>query len=726
MKFYRGRSSEAFRRSHLRTEVRPPKAHLRKMIGHPTLIQMPAIIQKLNKNYLALAVFAALIILFYGNTLQNGFVHDDFPIMANNVYVHSFEYLPKVVTGCTWEYVLGTCEGSTLHYRPMQTLSYLLTWQISSAPWFFHLVTISYFFIVVVLVFFFAKTLSNNFNLAFLAALIFLIHPLQSEVANWIASTQEPLMAIFTLLSLIVYVKYRRENSNKHFILALLFYFLAMLSKETAAFVLPPIVLSLDIFFFKKNIKDILKPDEIKRYLFFAAPFLLYFLMRQAVLGGLGGAAFSKDYFGVSSVAEKVYYFLWLFAFYIKALFYPEAAAFLKTVPEVYSLSNLDFGIIAMVFLLYSSLIYFAARLKKNFFAFSLLWFFLWILPTLLFYFVIAGVFFAKRYMFLPNIGFAMGAAYLISCLWSANLSPVLKRVVKILILFAISTAIFVSWQIVYSQNKNWKDSVTLLRSDLAINPNANLARGYLAEILRGQGDFEGAKKEMEEILERDPESQLASRISGKLGQYYQAKKDTDRALEYFEKALIFGAASFQDYQNYNNLGKIYAEKENYLKSLIYFCQAFQAAPQSPELQENFNRVASTIASVGSENFIILYMDLMDGKKFKKSTEEKIKFKNKTCSGSDCFYVFFPELEKGDVIFPFLIVAKAFPEELFQIESSDYNPSANEITLKADPQFKDRAVIFIFPTCKGVYYETNVPLAPQTFSPSPNLPINIP
>ena len=58
----------------------------------------------LNRNYLVFALFAVLIALFYGNTLFNGFAMDDQAVIVDNPYVHSFQYLPKVVTGCIWEY----------------------------------------------------------------------------------------------------------------------------------------------------------------------------------------------------------------------------------------------------------------------------------------------------------------------------------------------------------------------------------------------------------------------------------------------------------------------------------------------------------------------------------------------------------------------------------------------------------------------------------------------
>jgi len=78
---------------------------------------MNSILLKLNKlpdrqkTYIALAVFAALILLFYGNTLGNDFVSDDTGQIRDNVYLRSLENLPKVITSCIWESANRGCYG---------------------------------------------------------------------------------------------------------------------------------------------------------------------------------------------------------------------------------------------------------------------------------------------------------------------------------------------------------------------------------------------------------------------------------------------------------------------------------------------------------------------------------------------------------------------------------------------------------------------------------------
>src|SRR3989344_5788168 len=128
------------------------------MINHPAY-----------STYLVLGVFAVLIALLYGKTLPNDFIYDDYQQIKENKYIQSLVYLPKVVTGCTWEHAFGQCEGRALYYRPVQNLSYLITYQISSSPWAFHLVNLLYLYGIGTLLFFVGKAITRNTLFAFVA-----------------------------------------------------------------------------------------------------------------------------------------------------------------------------------------------------------------------------------------------------------------------------------------------------------------------------------------------------------------------------------------------------------------------------------------------------------------------------------------------------------------------------------------------------------------------------
>ncbi len=665
-------------------------------------LKLPAkinVFKKNNKNYIVIAVFAVFIAAFYGNALFNGFVLDDRVVIEENIYVQSLNYAPKVVTGCIWEYALGGCKGETLHYRPIHSLSYLLTYQISPEVWFFHLINLLYFLIAVYLVFVLIRSITKNFRISFLAALIFLIHPINNEVVNWISAVSELTLTIFILLTMIFYVRYRRTNSIQNFIYAALFFFIALLSKETASMVLLPILISIDLIIFKKKTKELMSSKELKKYALFIALLFVYFLMREAVLGGFGGLVHKGDYLGGFSFTERIYYFFWLFQRYLEKLLLPYPLIFLHELKEKKELLSFQFFALLSVFLAYITSIYFAIKKEKTVFAFSLIWILVLILPMLVFYNVVGENIFAERYLFVPSIGFSLIAACFLDHLWNKK-----RKATAIIMLIGI---IAVSWSIIYPRNKTWKDNETFFRATLAQNPNASPIREYLANDLRRAGNKEAAKIEYEEIIRRNPEWAHVSHSYNNLGDYYRENEDLEKAEEYYQKA-VNTADRINNYKPYNNLGAFYLENKKYLMSLPYFCKAMQISSEAIEAQNNFNRITSMIEGVPEESFVFLYQDFMQGGAFTASEEEgKILYRSKICIGSSCFYIFNPQME-NEVMLPFLIMSKSFPSEIIKIKNYYLSPDSRTIILHIGKEHEDKSIDFMFPSCEGVYYTVTV------------------
>jgi len=137
-------------------------------------------LRTINKTYAVLAVFALLIAVFYGNTLVNGFVLDDQILIQDNPSLESIRTLPTLLGGCPAQSPSNECDGK-FYYRPIHHVWNFTWYQISSQPWIFHLVHLVLFWGAVVLTFVFVRMLTKNYLLAFLTALMFLIHPRNSD-----------------------------------------------------------------------------------------------------------------------------------------------------------------------------------------------------------------------------------------------------------------------------------------------------------------------------------------------------------------------------------------------------------------------------------------------------------------------------------------------------------------------------------------------------------------
>jgi len=672
---------------------------------------MDSIFQKLqtvNKIYIALVVFALLIAVFYGNTLWNGFVLDDRPQIMENPYIQSLQHLPKVVTGCIWEAQLGSCKGTTLHYRPVISLSFLLTWQISSHPWVFHLVNLLYFFAVVSLLFIFIQVLTKNRVLAFLTAVLFLVHPINNESVSWISAASELTAALFLLLTALLYIQYRKKTTWKRLVLLLISYFMLALSKETFILIAPIIFVLLEFLFLKSSIRDLFTWNRLKPFVFLSVPFLVYFFMRQAVLGGFAGWAWRESFFGGLSVGDRIYLFFWLFAEYIKGLVFPYPLMFSHRIPESFKFFDLQFLAGLLLFFLISLAAYIFFRRKKSIPVFAILWMMLTLFPVLIFYFVISGNFFAERYLLVPSVGFSLFVGFALTSLWQRKKkTPVLKTVKarKMLVVISVVLLIIGSLFIVYPRNSVWSDSVTFLRTDLRLNPEAYFMQEYLAKVLIVEGDREGAKRVYEEIITRNPDWQHISRIYNSLGNHYRVNDDIATAEIYYEQA-VQTAYRNGDYRGYNNLGALYLDRGERLPALLYFCQASQIQPQAQEPQVNIERVIFELQSIKEKDFLIVYEDIVYGMIFEKG-EEKIRYTKTDCSEETCSFIFSTRFSTGEILLPFLIFGSDSSGTVFRISEPVFDPVSRVIILNMDSVYEQEEISFIFPTCGGVYYEAN-------------------
>ena len=696
---------------------------------------------KIGKQYFVLAAFTAVIFVFYGNTLLNGFVLDDRPVIQDNTYIQSLRYLPKVITGCIWEHAIGGCKGLSLHYRPLHNLSYLLTWQISSSPWAFHAVSLLQFLTAAYLIFWLVKLLTKKDFLAFLTALIWIINPINNEVANWNSAVPARLLVIFVSLALIYYLKYRAAPSRQKLFLVYLFYFLGIMSKETVVFITPALILAADFVIFKMRPVEFIRFPQARRYALFAIPLLLYLGLRTIAMGSFGGMSNVGSYVGGLSLYNRFYYFFWLFAEYFKALFYPYPLIFFHDVSLKPNIVSAEFIVSVLAFFAFLVLLYAVLKNGDRVLAFFMLWFFILILPFLVFYFVVSENYFAERYLFEPSVGFAFVVAYLLNFLWRRKRWPSgmgysffaglpVKKVCKTATLLILVIIMIVSWVITFPRNKFWHDTVTFIEHDLQLNPNAASMRKYLADVFKDRGDYESAKAQYEEILRLSPDWIYIDQAYAGLGNYWHSKGDLDKAQEYYQKA-VDASQDTGDYKSFSNLGAVLMEKQDYLRALSPLCKAVRLDPSAPEPQNNFGRAAAIIDGTRRENLVFLYMQLMRGGTsdisqisqamqggdgiFSAAEHTKINFKNTVCLYDYCAYIFSPQIGPEETLLPFLIMAEAFPNELVEVKKAVYQPDTGEIILNVDQKYQDRLITFMFPTCDNTYYAVQVAPQPAAF-----------
>ena len=210
-------------------------------------------------------LFAFLILLVaavYGNTLSHGFVWDDTYIIVKNPVLEKLSNIPHFFLS------EDTVEESTGYYRPVTYISFALeraVWGVN--PLGYHITNLVLHMLAVLLFYAVTAALFKKERLAFVAALIFALHPIAGETVNFLSGGRNTLLsACFALLSLLFYIR-------KKPIPAVLSFTVAIFSKEFAL-LLPVLFLIYDCRIQREKIR-------FSRYIPYTIPVAVYLVLRS-------------------------------------------------------------------------------------------------------------------------------------------------------------------------------------------------------------------------------------------------------------------------------------------------------------------------------------------------------------------------------------------------------------------------------------------------------------
>lgn len=170
------------------------------------------------------ALLCAAVLAAYFNAFAGSFQFDDYNVIVHNPAVHS----------------IGAWFDSMPGIRPLLKLSYTLNWIAGPGTFGFHLVNVTVHAANAVLVYLLLQALRRPHAagdlVPFLAALMFALHPVQTEAVTYICGRSTSLMALFYLGALLAYVRAADAASPRGMgAVSLLLFGCALLTKEAAA-----------------------------------------------------------------------------------------------------------------------------------------------------------------------------------------------------------------------------------------------------------------------------------------------------------------------------------------------------------------------------------------------------------------------------------------------------------------------------------------------------------
>ncbi len=523
-------------------------------------------------------ILLAILLVFFGSTLFNGFVHDDRAAIVTNEYLHSGQYWYKTFAGCMGEYQLGGCEGKGFYYRPIKLFSDFIAYRISSSPWIFHFFNLAYTYaLCLVLLRFYAFFLKNRI-LAFLGVLLFLTHPINTEVINWIAAVQDILVALFLVLSLKWYLRHIEGEENGALMKAGLFWLAAMFSKETAVF-FGAILIGCELF--QKRRASIVLTTLLKNYrliLFYTVPILVYFTFRYAVLGTF----FANDYARTTEhlpASTHTLTSLWLYGVYLFKLIWPHPLNLFHSI-NTSQLPSYQITLSGLALL--ASLVPLFVFFKKQYAVpfLGLLWWIVLIAPSIIFIGSLGNNVLYERYVFVPLVGLILAFLYGVQQLLERHKLFFQRPAVMAIVIVVVLVYILAAWRIDTNRNRDFRDNISLYTSAIALSPNEvdlyyNLALSY-AEAK----DTPNAVSNYHRVLELEPQNYKAH---NNLGSIYLASDNLIAAEREYQFAIELNPSLFSSYYN---LASVYIKLNDRDRALAALEKALELNPNFTQAKQ--------------------------------------------------------------------------------------------------------------------------------------------
>lgn len=396
-----------------------------------------------------------------------------------------------------------------------------------------------------------------------IVTILFLAHPLHTEVVANVKSRDEILSLLCMMLSLYSAHQITPQNKISKTIYTCLFFLMALLSKEYGATLLVLIPLSLYVF----NSKQSLLTYK-SLWLGLLVTFSLYISMRAQV-----GPLFAKSDIqeteilnspylyagGVEVIASKIFIF-WK---YLSLLLFP---LHLSSDYGYASIPYKNFANIGVWLAIITTCVWvymgFIGLKKRNWLAFAAAFYLLNLALVTNFIFNV-GATMGERLIFHSSLGFCM-----IVGVGIVTLAEKMKQK-NLVYIITIPILLFYSFQTI-ARNKAWKNDITLAITDVKINPNSTALNGNAATRYIDMSELPESKGKEKELLAL--------------------------SVQYGQKALRLHPTFVNGLLN---LGLAYAKLEQFDSAKVQWDKAFQIYPHHPKKQIFYNSLAQTYYTKG-------------------------------------------------------------------------------------------------------------------------------
>jgi tetratricopeptide (TPR) repeat protein len=538
---------------------------------------------------------AFLVAIAYLPTLSGEFLLDDYGLIRDNPYTkeaHSvFSYLTQE------DGALDRGRYHTGYYRPLINLSYWIDYKLwgMNARGFRTTSLILHILCSLSLYHLLVWSL-NDRRAAFFGAILFALHPVNTESVAFISARNNILATMLAILSFHFYIRSWKGSNTLNYVASLIAFTMAILSKEFGLMVLPL------IFLYQRTVsqekESLLK--ELASYLPFIIILAFYFLLRK----GATGTLLTPSEMG--NLWSRVYFSPYLILLKLKLIFLPYSLhSFMLSYPSSFvswkALASILFGCF-MGFVLWK-------KKDHKILVFSAFAFLVTVFPVLNIIPTESRSLIAMRWLYFPMAFILIGVTFWIK-------RALVKR--EFLVLSALAMAIFYCGIYTYTLNKNfWQNEYLFFRQEVLHFKNYSYA-GSLAQSYLRENDYQKAEKYFQigikslpnfvynylnysDLLIETGRMEVAISYLNKARSLFMRHRELghwnnnmgmaqfrlgnwEKAIGYLKKAVIF----FPDEaQFWANLGGAYGTTGEYEKSILALKKGLEVVPNSIRLRKN-------------------------------------------------------------------------------------------------------------------------------------------
>jgi len=487
--------------------------------------------------------------LLYGQTLFFDFTYfDDQELIINKEEIlKDVRNIGLIFTNDAFFY------ADKFYYRPLLNISFMWDAQVGGAlaP-LFHLDNILFHLLAVGLAFYLLTRLGARREVAFYLSLVFLAHPVLTQAVAWLPGRSDSLLAVFILSSFIAFLNFLRQPRLRSYIFYLLFFLLALLTKETAV-VLPVLLLFYVYFIDRGNLE---RHDKYLLLLGSGAVAFIWFLLRHFALSGQPTDWMAAAWSVINNSPALLVH--------VGKLLWP----FNLSVLPVLADSSLVYGMATVLIL---ATVWFLSKQKRQpYMWFGVMWFFLFLLPSLVRLHDTAD--FLEHRLYLSFFGFLLVLAEF-DFIKNIDFS---RRATKIVAGASLSLLFLLTlWH-----SRSFSDRLTFWRAAATSSPHSALAQRNLGVMYYFMGDVPAAILYYTKALALNPREAM---VHNNLGVIYMNQRNWVLAEQEFRAELAINP-------NYDkalfNIGDLLVNIGRESEAVVWFESALKSNPYYWEAYE--------------------------------------------------------------------------------------------------------------------------------------------